>query len=194
MTNPRHETVFLRGRKVMLRPPHKETDLAFFQRWINDPQVRHFLKTRQPLSMAAEERWFDGLADREDVLLTICLRDGQPIGITGFHKINSIDRTAVTGTWIATPHQGQGFGTEAKLLLLKYGFDTLNLRKIVSSAIAFNRGSIGHNENAGYRREGRRHKQFFKDGRYYDEVLLACFREWWAPKWRKYRRAGHGTK
>ena len=179
MNRSAHETVFLRGRRVYLRPPHKETDLVFFQRWINDPEVRRFLKTRGPYTMIAEERYFDRIGENGDHNLTICLTDGTPIGYTGLHRFNHYDRTAVTGTWIAKPYWNRGYGTEAKLLLLHYAFDTLNLRKVCSSAIAFNARSVGHNRNAGYRIEGRRKKQFFRSGRYHDEALLACFREWW---------------
>lgn len=187
MSSTPHTTVSMRGRRVYLRPPHKATDLEFFQRSINDREVSRFLKTRGPITVAAEERYFDRLGDNGDHLFTICLSDGTPIGTTGLHRINAVDRTAVTGTWIAKPYWNRGYGTEAKLLLLRYAFDTLNLRKICSSAIAFNVRSVAHNRNAGYRIEGRRRRQFFRDGRYYDEVLLACERPWWVAKWRRYR-------
>lgn len=182
-----HATVFLRGRKVYLRPPHKETDLEFFQWAMGQFLVRRTLLPRLPISMAAEEKWFDRLADRPDIMFTICLIDGTPIGCTGLHNIHWISRLAETGTWIAPQYWGRGYGTEAKMLLLKYAFDTLNLRKIVSGAVAFNGRSIGHNRNCGYRITGRLKRHHFINGRYYDEVLLACFREWWWPKWRKYR-------
>lgn len=184
----KHETVSLRGRRVYLRPPHKETDLVFVQRWINDPRVRRYLNQQPPFSMAAEEKWFDQLADRSDIRFTICLFDGSPIGGTGIRDISAINRTAVTGTWLAYPYMGRGYGTDAKMHLLKYAFDTLNLRKVLSTVIDANGRSIGHNLNCGYRVEGRRRKQVFVGGRYHDEVLLACFREWWAPKWKKYLR------
>ncbi len=189
-TSARHETVFLRGRRVYLRPPYKPLDLEFFQRWINDPDVRQNLKTRQPYTMVAEEKYFDRLGDNGDIVFTICLTNGTPIGTTGLHRINWIDRVATTGTWIAKPYWKQGYGTEAKLLLLYHAFETLNLRKICSSAFAGNAGSLKHNGNAGYRIEGRRRHQLYRRGRYHDEVLLACFREWWWPKWRTYQRRG----
>ncbi len=181
---PKHETVYIRGQRVYLRPPHKETDLAFFQQWINDPDVRWFLAARGPITMTAEEKYFDGMGEKGDMVFTICLRDGTPIGTTVLSQINTIDLTAVTGTWIAKPFWNQGFGTEAKLLLLKVAFDTLNLRKISSAAIAYNGRSVAHNQNAGYRLEGRRKKQHFRNGKYHDEILLACFRPWWEKKWR----------
>ncbi len=188
METPKHETVYLQGRLVMLRPPYKPSDMAFFQRWVNHPDIRPFLMTRPPYTMIAEEKYFDTIGDDGNITFTMCLVDGTPIGTTGLYKFHHADRTATTGTWIAKPFWNQGYGTEAKLLLLNYAFDTLNLRKICSAAIAFNARSIAHNERAGYRIEGRRKKQMFRNGRYYDEVLLACFREWWWPKWQTYRR------
>lgn len=189
MEQTKHTTVFLRGRRVYLRPFHKESDLVFFQRWINDPDVRQNLKTRSPITMVGEEKYLDHAGENGDVVLTICLSDGTPIGSTALHRINWIDRVATTGTWIAKPYWKKGYGTEAKLLLLYHAFETLNLRKICSSAYANNKGSIKHNKNAGYRIEGRRQRQLFRRGRYHDEVLLSCFREWWWAKWQKYRHA-----
>lgn len=189
MEQTKHETAFIRGSRVYLRPPHKETDMVFFQRWINDPDVRKFLATRPPYTMIAEEKYFDRIGDNGDILFTICLRDGTPIGSTGLHQINRIDQTAVTGTWIAKPYWNQGYGTEAKLLLLRVAFDTYNIRKVCSTAIAYNGRSIAHNKRAGYRVEGRRKKQHFRNGTYHDEIMLACFREWWWLKWTAYKRS-----
>lgn len=194
MTTP-HQTAFIRGQRVYLRPPHKETDLAFFQQWINDPDIRKFLVTRDPITMVGEEKYIDSIGDRGDIIFTICLRDGtpacpagRPIGTTGLHQINRVDGTAVTGTWIAKPYWNQGYGTEAKLLLLKVAFDTYNFRKICSSAIAYNKRSVAHNLKAGYRVEGRRKKQHYRNGKYHDEVMLACFRPWWEKKWRAHQK------
>lgn len=105
--------------------------------------------------------------------------------------INRIHGTAVTGAVIGEKeYWGKGYGSEAKLLLLKYAFDVLNLRKICSAAIAFNERSIRYQERTGYKIEGRRANQIYADGQYWDEVLLAVYREDWLPIWKKYQEAG----
>jgi RimJ/RimL family protein N-acetyltransferase len=82
---------------------------------------------------------------------------------------------------------GKGYGTEAKMLLLHYAFDTLNLRKICSSVISFNERSHKYSLKCGYKEEGRRKAQLFRDGKYWDEIQLAVFRKDWLLLWKKFQ-------
>jgi len=47
----------------------------------------------------------------------------------------------------------QGYGTEIGMTMLKFGFDTLNLRRIIAGCNARNRGSYRIMEKIGMRRE-----------------------------------------
>ena len=151
------EVVFLEGKQVVLRPLDKATDLEFCQRWINDPGVRHFLMNAWPLSLEQEAKWFDGMInDKSNILLGIVIKESKElIGVMSLNQIDWINRTAITGSWIGDKkHRGQGYGTDAKMALLAYAFLTLNLRKICSSAIAFNDASLRFNAKCGYKEEG----------------------------------------
>src|SRR3989344_1628530 len=189
--NP-NRVVFLRGKKVILRPPSKSTDLETFIRWINDPEVRLYVKCFLPVTEGEEEKWFDELAGRRttDVVLVIETHDGTPIGIMGLHRISWKDRTATTGALIGEKeYWGKGYGTDAKMTLLDYAFNTLNLRKVCSSTLAFNERSIRYNQRCGYKEEGRRREQFFRNGGYVDEVLLAVFKKDWTALWEQYQKS-----
>ncbi len=183
--------IFLKGQKVILRPMRKSTDLAACERWINDPEIRPYLLSFLPLTEKQEEEWFDNLAkSSNDVILAVeTIADGKFIGTMGLNRINWKDGTAVTGALIGEKErQNQGFGTDAKMTLLNYAFNTLNLRKVCSSVKAFNGRSLNYNKRCGYQEEGRRAKQFFVDGAYHDEILLAVFREDWLPLWEAYQK------
>lgn len=170
--------VFLRGSRVDLCLLDKAADLEACWRWINDPRVRQFLTPFFPVSREEEEDFFT--KPRPDsVTLAIIARDQKDrfIGTIGFNKIHRFHRTAITGTMIGEVDcWGKGYGTDAKMLLLRYGFDTLNLRKVNSDAIAFNRRSINYSLGCGYRIEGRLRQEIFRNGRYWDLVRLAVFR------------------
>lgn len=185
--------VFLKGRKVILRPMCKSTDLEACLRWINDPEIRQYLLAFLPITEKQEEEWFDNLGkSSSDIVFAIeTIEGGNFIGTMSLNRISSKDGTAVTGALIGEKeYRGQGFGTDAKMTLLDYAFNTLNLRKVCSSVKAFNGRSLRYNLKCGYREEGRRVKQFFVDGEYHDEILLAVFRENWLPLWEVYQRAG----
>ena len=187
MTDEPARVVFLKGHKVILRPV-EETDLADIQRWINDPAVTRGLNAYLPMAMPQEQEWLERMRkDPATVIFSLDTHAGRHIGTVGMHAISWRDGTASTGTLIGEKDcWRQGYATDAKMQLLHWAFHTLNLRKIWSSALEFNEASWRYNLKCGYREEGRRRQQFYRDGRYWDEILLACFREDWEPLWDAY--------
>ncbi len=185
--------VFLKGKKVILRPLVK-ADAPLFARWVNDAEVRQYVSNFLPKTMSYEEEWIAGLGAGgsggkfpTDIVFGIETHEGQLIGSMGLHRINWKDRTAASGAMIGEKSfWNKGYGQDAKMQLLHYAFDTLGLRKICSEALAYNKRSIGHNLACGYKQEGLKKKQTLVNGRYYDHVLLAVFREDWLPHWRRY--------
>ena len=71
---------------------------------------------------------------------------------------------------------------------LNYAFNTLNLRKICSSVLAFNKRSLKYNLHCGYKIEGRKRKQIFKNGKYWDEIILGLFKKDWLTIWKRYQK------
>lgn len=183
-----HKVVFITGKKVVLRPINKATDLEAFNRWINAPDVRKFMTGFLPIDLKQEGEWFDSLSNRKNsITLAIETKEGELIGNIGLHGIDWASRVATTGALIGDEaNRGRGYGTDAKMILLNYAFNTLNLRKVCSMAIAYNGRSLRFNAKCGYKEEGRRKAHHFKEGEYYDEVMTAVFREDWEPLWQEY--------
>lgn len=181
--------VFLKGKKTILRPGRKETDLEDFVRWFNDPEISQYLSIYTPMWHDREAEWFDALGkSNTDIHLVIETLEGLAIGIMGIHLIDWKDRVGTTGAMIGEKeYWNKGYGSDAKMQLLNYAFNTLNLRKICSSVYAFNERSIHYNVNCGYQIEGTRKEQFFRNGKYWDEVMLGLFKEDWLPHWEKYQ-------
>ena len=177
-----NNVVFLAGKRVNLRPIEKE-DIPNLERWINDEEVRRNLTAFLPMNRADEEEWIDSISKRKgmDITLIITVKD-KPIGTIGFHKISLTDRNASLGIGIGEKsYWGKGYGTEAITLILRYAFNTLNLRKICLSVFAFNERAIACYEKCGFKEEGRLKEQRFRDGKYHDEVRMAVFADKWQP-------------
>ncbi len=181
--------VFRTGKRVVLRPFHTE-DAPLLTKWINDPEVTKYLEQSYPTTFTQETDWLKALGQNKDsVVLGIELIGGPLIGSMGLHRISWINRTATSGAFIGeTEHQGQGYGTEAKMLLLEYAFNTLNLRKVCSTVLAFNGRSQRYNKKCGYVVEGVQRSQMFHNGEYHDLILMAVFRDDWLPTWREYHK------
>jgi len=182
--------IFLKGKKVILRPLNKGTDLENCLRWINDPGIIQYLDAFLPVSKKAEEEWFDNLGKREnDIILAIETVEGIYIGNVGLHKITWKDRTAIAGMAIGDKdYWGKSYGTDAAILLFGYAFNELNLRKICMDVFSFNERSWRHLEKCGCRKEGIQKQQIFKNGKYVDRVLMAVFKKDWQKAWKKYQQ------
>lgn len=178
------EVVFRRSKRLSIRP-NLAIDIEPSLRWINDPEVTQYLGAYLPMMEADQRERFDGLHKKKstDLVFTIVV-DGKAIGFMGLHGINWKDRVATTGALIGEKeYWGKGYGTEAKMLLLDFAFNTLDLHKICSNVIEFNGRSERYSEKCGYVREGVRKSHIFAKGRRWDLIELAVFRETWEPLW-----------
>ena len=179
--------VFLRGKKTALRPI-LESDIPHLMRWVNDPDIRSFITSIFPSGEIREREWLQDLARKHELEIVLTIEaGGKPIGTMGIHGINWKDRTATTGALIGEKsYWGKGYGTDAKMALLDYAFNSLGLRKIMSRVCEFNKRSLAYSLHCGYQVEGRLRRQHFVNGRYWDEIILGLFKSQWLPHWEKH--------
>lgn len=175
------QVVFLKGKKTILRPLCKKTDLEKCWRWVNDPEVRQYMASQHPISFVEEEQWFDKLGDnKRAIALAIQTLEGELIGTMGIHDIQRVSRMGTTGAMIGNKeYWGKGYGQDAKMVFLDYLFNTQNFQKISSEAIITNTRSIGYNIRCGYKIEGVRKRHYYRNGVYCDQVMLAVFDDEW---------------
>jgi RimJ/RimL family protein N-acetyltransferase len=171
---------FLADGKVSLRPSTKN-DVQLFLRWFNNPEVTRFTATRFPVYESQEEKFIEDRPSRQPSEVHLVIEvEGNPIGVISLMRIDYLNGTAETGTVIGEKESwGKGYGTAAKILLLKFAFLQLNLRKIYSRAIAFNGRSLRYSEKCGYKVEARLRKDRYCEGTYHDLVILSVYRKRW---------------
>jgi len=169
----------LEGKLVRLRalePGDLEREYA----WVNDRDVTHFLSLRYPLSHADEERF---LRDRPandfaNTVLAIETKDGTHIGNIGLHQGNAEDRRAALGIMIGDKdHWSQGYGGDAIVTLLRFAFHDMNLHRVFLHVFEYNERAIACYKRCGFREEGRLRQDRFKDGRYWDALVMGILRE-----------------
>jgi diamine N-acetyltransferase len=165
------------GDKVALGPLRRDL-LPLYTKWFNDFEVtRTLLRGWRPMTAEAEERWYErASAAEEGMNFTIWERATlRPIGNTGLMEVSHVDRTAEFGIVIGEKDcWGKGYGTEATMLMLDYGFSALNLHNVLLRVYAFNQRGIRAYARAGFREIGRRREAFRRGGRVEDVVYMDC--------------------
>jgi diamine N-acetyltransferase len=175
------------GKRIRFRAPERD-DVPRFVAWLNDPEVREGISLFLPLSTSEEEKWFESMLERpaSEHPLTIEVRDNDewiPIGNCGFINIDWRNRASEVGIFIGEKsYWNQGYGTEAMGMLLKHGFQTLNLNRIFLRVFESNPRAIRAYEKAGFIHEGSLRHAEYKNGEYIHVLLMSVIRSEWQPE------------
>ena len=149
-------SVFDRGQR--LSPGYRAGRCSHFVEWLNDPEVRCYLgRNFPPLNLRREREWIENLyKDRNSVTFGVVLKESDKlIGSTGFGNIDWRNRRAAFGIAIGDkPEWSKGYGAEAIKLVVRYGFDTLNLNRILLHVFDHNPRAMRAYGKAGFVKEG----------------------------------------
>ena len=97
------------------------------------------------------------------------------IGVTFLDNIDPVYQIAEHNIFLGEKEcWGKGYGTEATLLMLDYGFTLLGLHNIMLRVDAYNERAIRTYLRAGFREFGRRREVRRRGNRRYDVVYMDC--------------------
>jgi diamine N-acetyltransferase len=169
----------IRGERVVLRAIERE-HLPNYVQWLNDPRVLVYFGRFFPLSLAQEEKWYEGMLQDPSVCNLAIEFEGQHIGGAGFKDIDGRNRSAEVGLFIGIPELwDQGFGRDALQALLRFGFQEMNLHRITLRVFADDQRGIHLYEKVGFQSEGRWRQAEFRHGRYHDLLWMSVLRDQW---------------
>lgn len=173
-------TPFIRGDLIELRGLRRE-DLASYANWIDNREATYFMETGwRPAHEAELEAIFKTSTEAPDHAVFV-IQDKvskMAVGVVGLYLISWICRRAEFRIFIGESSAlGRGFGTEAAKLVCAYGFDHLNLELIYLGVNTANQRAVKSYKNAGFVEEGIRRKLIYRNGKYYDAVMMSILRE-----------------
>ena len=120
------------------------------------------------------EAWAEGT---EYNFAIIDAKDGAFLGGCGLNKVSREERRANLGYWVRKGRTGQGVGTEAALLVARFGFEELGLERIEIGAATQNRASQRVAEKLGAVRDRTQEKWVAVGDRIYDAVIFTLTRQ-----------------
>jgi RimJ/RimL family protein N-acetyltransferase len=168
---------------VYLRPAERE-DIPLFVRWFNDYATSRTLSIRAPMSMTAEEQWFERAVANQGKdgyhFVACLLADDRPIGTVGLFDLDHVNGTAGLGITIgAAADRGRGHGTDMLKALLAFGFASLRLERIELDAYTFNEDAHRLYRRVGFVDEGVARHAVFREGRHVDLYKMAILADEW---------------
>ena len=167
----------LTGEKIRLAPATTEY-LPEFVKWFADMEITRYLSMRHPPSLDQEAGWFERMCADPNTVHWTMLAGDRPIGVTGIHNVDWMNRGAITGTVIGVASEwGKGYASEAVAMRTAYAFEELNLERLESMSASANLGMHKALERSGYRQIGVRAHYMFREGNWVDMVMFEILRD-----------------
>ena len=172
------ERTVLDGERVYLRPI-RESDADDITQNVNDPEVvKWTLLIPYPYPddgaiqfIRMAER---NMLERSSYIFGIILkRSDRLIGVISLDKVDWAHRVSTIGYWLGRDHWGHGYMAEATALIVRFGFERLNLFRIEAVILEENIRSGRVLEKCDFRNEGTVRSRYYKDGRRLNGTLYS---------------------
>lgn len=173
----------LTGDRVRLRPLHDD-DIAHLEAWWGDPALavlQQDVVRPRPSGAEAEQfrRWSANDTPGAAGFCVARRDDDTLLGHVTLFGADAKNRAATLAIVLGPEHLGQGHGTEAVRLMVRYGFREMGLHRIGLQTYAFNNRALAAYEKVGFHEEGRRREVVFHDGAFHDEVQMGLLESEW---------------
>jgi RimJ/RimL family protein N-acetyltransferase len=179
-------TPLFQGELVRLVAANSETDAEWFARWSRDSEYGRLLDSEgtvpRSVSQAKKDiqKWMEHEKPDQIEFVIRILADNRLIGGIGLDGIKWTHGDAFVGIGIGErEYWGNGYGTDAMRVILRFAFMELNLRRVSLDVFEYNPRAIRSYEKAGFTVEGRQRQVLHRDGRRWDVIYMGILREEW---------------
>lgn len=165
----------------------RRDDLPAFMRWFRDYEIQSLIDVDVivPVTDEAEQEFYERAVKKSGDAFYFSIRtldDDRLIGNCSLFGVNYKNRSAEFGIVIGEKdYWGQGYGSDAARVILRFAFDEVNLNRVHLEAFDYNARAVRSYEKVGFVREGIRRQAVFRAGKYHDVITMAVLREGWAP-------------
>ncbi|MCA9907771.1 MAG: GNAT family N-acetyltransferase [Anaerolineae bacterium] len=167
--------------------PITNADIPQFAEWLSDFGLQRLVNPGLSFPTSAADLldpagWFQAdLKSEKSRMFAARTTDAAVfVGICALVNVNMFAHFAEIGINLANPDfRGRGYGREIMLLMLRYGFEQLNLNRINLRVMGFNTRAIRLYERLGFQHEVREREALFHDGQYFDQLRMGILRSEW---------------
>lgn len=170
------------GNLVYLSAFQKD-DIPQLTGWFKDIEFL-YLMMGQHIMPAHDEKFatlIENFAKNGDLEFAVRTQDGhQLIGGVFLKDVDGRNRSAELVVYIGErEYWGRGYGSDGIQILLRYGFQEINLNRIMLRVFDYNARAMRAYQKIGFQHEGTKRESLYRDGRYWDSHVMSLLRSEW---------------
>jgi RimJ/RimL family protein N-acetyltransferase len=173
------------GNLVRLAALDLDADAALWASWNQNSEYQH-LADWGPAKLSSPKEikeWIEKEHNKLFLFSIHALADDKIIGMLDLSGINWTAGDAWLGVGIGEPeYWGKGYGREAVNLLLRFGFEQLNLRRVSLTVFEYNERAYKSYLKLGFQVEGRARQLLNRFDRRWDMIYMGILREEWEAR------------
>jgi len=171
---------FITGEKIYLRP-FCEDDINKWYLWFNDEEVtKYSYHGVFPATYHTQKEFFCKLySDKTNLQLAIVTKKNNIlIGTVGLHQINFLHQRADISIIIGEKNYwNKGYATDAVKILIKHGFNKMNLHRITAGVVEENIASLNLFLKLGFKKEGILREHKFANNKFSNVIQLGLIKK-----------------
>ena len=157
-----------------------------FYRWGRDTEYLRLLEMEPciPRSIKTIQAWLEKELRKDPpsfyLFMIRTLQDDRLIGDIDLGGVDWVNGDAFVGIGLGErEYWGNGYGTDAMRVVLRYAFTELNLHRVSLDVFEYNPRACRSYEKAGFTLEGRAREYLHREGRRWDLIFMGILREEW---------------
>ena len=154
----------------------EENDLEQLLAWRNDPRMRRFFREYRELNMTQQKSWFDAKVNSDPatrMFAIVDLETKELMGAAGLCYIDGINRNADFSIYLGIDdlYIDEDYAPDAGRVLLRYGFEELNLHKVWAEIYSIDKPKQQLFYELGFTREGVHRETHWTEGQWVDSLF-----------------------
>ena len=177
----------LSGSHVSLRAIERD-DLRQLLVWRNKPTFRRYFRESRELYWEDQIFWYDNIVLKDPRTRMFAIEaqtDRRLLGATGLCYIDALNRNADFSLYIGADdlYIDDVFAVDSARILLRYGFDELNLHRVWAEIYDIDVSKQKLFETLGFTLDGRHRESHWTEGRWVDSLFYGLLDKEWV-KWK----------
>lgn len=162
----------------------QESDLQWLADLRNHPETWPFLGTLNFTNLPKQQDWFvKSSKDPKQMNLIFCEKKGnERLGFVRIDEIDPVNGSVRVGGDIHPAFRGKGLGKEMYKLIFRLTFDQLRMHRVWLLVTCYNERAQALYEKIGMKKEGKYREAIFRDGRYYDYIIMSILESEYHPR------------
>ena len=152
----------------------ERSDLDLIRNEHNQEPILLMLRDPSIVTETMQNKWFESISSNRNNTVFVIFHEvpDKAIGVWKLQGLDEINRCTELGLDIFSSYRGKGFAIKTFHMIFKYLFEDLNIHCIHARIGEYNDASLASSQKAGFKIAGRIRESLFRNGRYWDNIVL----------------------